>query len=574
MKATETKPWLKYYNPETIKREYPELSIVDYFLWRNTDRMEATALSYYDNKITIRQMYEYSCRTANAFASIGVKDGDVVVVVSACTPEIVYTFYGLSLIGAASDMVDPRYSADGIKEYIEEVNAKFVVTLDVAYEKVIEAIQGTEVEKVVVLSPSESLPFPLKPLYRMKNPLKKNMPENFMHWGDFYEQGKNFEVEYIHDRQDRCCVIVHTGGTTGRAKSVMLSDRNINHVHFQYWKSLMADTKTGDDKFLNVMPPFIAYGLGYGVHLPICSGMASVIIPQLDPNELAKLVLKYKPADIAGAPSHIQVMMRDKRMKNADLSFFKNCCVGGDAISLTAEQEANEFLKSHNAKWKLTKGYGMTELAAVATACMLDVNRLGSVGIPHADFLIAAFDTETGEECDIGVMGELCVHGPTMMMGYYNNPEETDNIIRTHADGLKWVHTGDLGYIDEDGFVFISGRIKRVIIRCDGFKVYPIVVEDAISSNKNVEVCAVVGAHDTENVQGQVPVAFVKLRPECSLSDDEVRKELFADCKKGLAEYQQPADIHIVKELEYTPIGKIDFKKMEEMAEKFRSAKS
>lgn len=566
MKATETKPWLKYFNPESLKKEYPELSIVDYFLWRNPDRMNCTALSYYDNKITIQEMYDNSCRTANAYAKLGVKEDDIVVVVSACTPEIVYTFYGLSLLGAISDMVDPRYSVEGIREYIEEVNAKYVLTLDVAYDKIVEAIKDTSVEKVIVLSPSESLPFPLKPLYRLKNPLKKNMPEGFMHWADFYESGKDFEVEYMHERQDRCCVIVHTGGTTGRSKSVMLSDRNINNVHFQYWKSLMADTKTGDDSFLNVMPPFIAYGLGYGVHLPICSGMTSVIIPQLDPNELAKLVLKYKPADIAGAPSHFQVMMKDKRMKDADLSFFKNACVGGDSISLTAEQEVNKFLKEHNAKWRLTKGYGMTELSAVATACMLDVNRLGSVGIPHADFLIAAFDPETGEERDIGVMGEICVHGPTMMLGYYNNQEETDNIIRTHADGLKWVHTGDMGFMDKDGFIYIRGRSKRMIIRYDGFKVFPVVIEDEVSKHEAVEACAVVGVADADKVQGQLPFAFVKTTPDCTKSEEELRAELKALCEKDLAEYQQPAFFHFVKELEYTPIGKVDFKKLEKMA--------
>ncbi len=574
MKATEAKPWLKYLDAEALKRKYPELSIVDYLLWRNIDRLESTALSYYDNKIDFIELYDHICRTANSYAAMGVKEDDIIVVVSACTPEIVYTFYGLSLIGAIPDMVDPRYSAEGIREYIEEVNARYVLTLDVAYDKVIEAIEGTNVEKVIVLSPSESLPFPLKPLYRLKNPLKKNMPEGFMSWSEFIEKGQDFKVEYMHDRQDRCCVIVHTGGTTGKSKSVMLSDRNINNVHFQYWKSLMANTKTGDDSFLNVMPPFIAYGLGYGVHLPVCSGMTSVIIPQLDPNELAKLVLKYKPADIAGAPAHFQIMMKDKRMKGADLSFFKNACVGGDAISIPAEQEVNKFLKEHNAKWNLTKGYGMTELSAVATACMLDVNRLGSVGIPHAEFLIAAFDPETGEELEIGEVGEICVHGPTMMMGYYNNPEETANIKRTHADGLEWIHTGDLGYMDEDGFVFIKGRSKRMIIRHDGFKVFPKAIEDVISENENVEVCAVVGTTDVGKVQGQVPVVFAKLKAECTKSADEVSAELKALCAKELPEYQQPEYFHIVKDLEYTGIGKVDFKKLEAMALELLPAKA
>lgn len=566
MKATIVKPWLKYYDAEKLKMQIPELSIVDYLLWRNKDRMQMNALNYFDRNISLQEMYDNSLKTANAYAALGVKENDIVVVCSATTPEIVYTFYGLSLIGAIPNMIDPRYSAEGIREVIDEVDSHFVVTLDVAYDKVVEAVKGTNVEKVVVLSPAESLPPVKKFAYlKLKSPKVKNLPENFVDWADFFEAGKDHKVEYIHDRADRCCVIVHTGGTTGKSKSVMLSDRNINSIHFQYYKGLMANTTShGKDKFLNVMPPFIAYGLGYGVHLPIASGMTSVIIPQLEPKELAKLVMKHKPQDIAGVPAHIQVMIEDRRMRKADLSFFKNCCVGGDSIPVPAEEKVNEFLKAHGAKYPLTKGYGMTELAAVTTACMLDVNRVGSVGVPHADFLIAAFDPESGEELELGQTGEICVHGPTTMIGYYNNQTETDNIVRTHADGLKWVHTGDYGYMDEDGFVYIKGRIKRVIIRVDGFKVYPTIIEDVLSKCEKVSACAVVGMRDEKEIQGQVPCAFVALKPGCDAAEAEA--ELRELCRRDLAEYQQPAAIRIVDELPYTSIGKVDFRKLEEIA--------
>ena len=565
MKATETKPWLKHYDPEKLKLQMPDLMIMDYLLWRNADNVNVVSLSYYDNEITFAEMYANICKTANAYASLGVKDGDVVVVVSATTPEIVYTFYALSMIGAIPDIIDPRYNPDGIRHFIDEAGAKLVLTLDVAYEKVIEAIPGSTVEKVIVLSPSESLPQPLKFLYGLKNPLKKDMPEGFMHWHDFVEQGKNFEVEYLHTGTDRCCVIVHTGGTTGMAKSVMLSHKNINNVHFQYRKSHMTSSY-GKDKFLNVMPAFISYGLGYGVHLPLSSKMTSVIIPQLEPENLAKLLLKYKPADIAGTPAHMQVMIKDKRLKNADLSFFKNCCCGGDSIAVPIEEEVNAFLKAHGAPYPLTKGYGMTELSAVSTACMLNFNRLGSVGIPHADFLIAAFDPETGEELEIGQEGEICIHGPTMMLGYYKNQAETDHIIRTHADGLKWVHTGDLGYMDEDGYVFIKGRLKRMIINHDGFKIFPTALENVITKHEWVETCSVVGTKAVKHFRGQTPYAFVKLKDGCPKSEAEIEKELRELCLKDLPEYMQPEYYRFVKELEYTPIGKVDTKKLEAMA--------
>lgn len=567
MKATESKPWLKYYKPEDLDLRMPELSIVDYLLWRNADRLDMPAMNYFDRIFDFYELFENIYNTANAYASIGVKQGDIVVVCAPTTPETIYTFYGLSLLGAIPNMIDPRYSALGMREYIEEVDCKYVMTIDVSYDKMVEAIHGTKVEKVIVLSPAESLS-PIKRFaYCLKNPMKKNMPEGFIPWGEFLENGKDFETEYLHNHHDSCCVIVHTGGTTGRSKSVMLSHDAINAVSFQYTKCLMKYTRvSGKDKFLDIMPPFVAYGLGYGVHLPLGSAITTVIVPQFKVEEFAKLVLKHKPQDIAGAPSHFLTLLQDKRMKNADLSCFKNACAGGDAISLANEELVSSFLLKHKCPYPLTKGYGMTELAAVSTACMLDINRPGSVGIPHADFLIAAFDPETGEELEMGEVGEICIHGPTMMMGYYNQPEETAHIMRTHADGLKWIHTGDLGYMDEDGFLYIQGRIKRVIIRPDGFKVYPHVIEDAISSCPDVAMCTVVGTAAINDVQGQLPHAFFTLRPECTKSADEVIAELKKICVEHLVEYIYPEYYTCIDEMPMTAVGKVDYKELEKRA--------
>ncbi len=567
MKATEAKPWLKYYKPEDLALEQPELSIVDYLLWRNKDRMEIPAMNYFDRIFDHNEVYENVCKAANAYASIGVKKGDIVVCCAPTTPETVYTFYGLSMLGAIANMIDPRYSAEGMREYIEEADCKYVMVIDVAYDKMIEAIKGTNVEKVIVVSPAESLPKVKRFAYCLKNPMKKNMPEGFIGWGEFIEMGKDFEVEYLHDHHDSCCVIVHTGGTTGRSKSVMLSHDNINAVSFQYTKCLMRSSREeGKDKFLDIMPPFVAYGLGYGVHIPLASGICAVLIPQFKPEDFAKLVLHHRPQDIAGAPSHFLTLMKDRRMKNADLSCFKNACAGGDAISLENEKLVSDFLLSHGCPYPLTKGYGMTELAAVSTACMLHINKPGSVGVPHANFLIAAFDPETGKELEIGEVREICIHSRTMMLGYYENPEETDYIMRTHADGLKWIHTGDLGYMDEEGFLFIQGRIKRVIIRTDGFKVYPHVIEDVINACPDVLMATAVGTVAVGEVQGQDPYAFFTLRPECEKTEDEVIAELKESCDKKLAEYVQPKYFTCLDEMPMTAVGKIDYKLLEKVA--------
>ncbi|MCF0138422.1 MAG: acyl--CoA ligase [Oscillospiraceae bacterium] len=564
MKATEAKPWLKHYDPEVLSREMPELSVVDYLLQRNEKRMHIPALNYFDRIFDHTEVYENTCRAANAYASIGVKRGDIVVCCAPTTPETVYTFYGLSMLGAVSNMIDPRYSAEGMREHILETDSRYVMVIDVAYEKMLEAVKGTRVEKVIVVSPAESLPKLKRFAYCLKNPMKKNMPEGFVGWGEFIEKGGSFETEYLHDQHGDCCVIVHTGGTTGRAKSTMLSHDNINAVSFQYTKSLMRlSREEGKDKFLNIMPPFVAYGLGYGVHIPLASGICSVLIPQFKPEEFAKLVLHHRPQDVAGTPAHFLTLMKDPRMKNADLSCFKNACAGGDGISLQNEELVSEFLMSRGCEYPLTKGYGMTELAAVSTACMLQLNRHGSVGIPHADFLIAAFDPDTGEELEIGQVGEICINGPTMMMGYYNNQAETEHIMRTHADGRKWIHTGDLGYMDEDGFLYIQGRIKRVIIRVDGFKVYPHGIEDVICSCPEVHTATVVGTPAAGEVQGQVPHAFFTLRAGCAKSEEEVIGELKELCRRKLAEYAQPVYFTCIPEMPMTSIGKIDYKQLE-----------
>ena len=568
MKATEARPWRKYLDQDDINLVMPEVTIVDYLLWRNEHRMNIPALNYFDRIWTNQETYDGICEAANAYAKIGVKRGDIILCCVPTTPETVFSFYGLSMLGAVSDMIDPRYSIEGIRDAILEVDSKYVLTIDVAYDKMIEAVKGTNVEKVIVVSPADSLPSVKKFAYTLANPRKKNMPEGFISWGDFIAQGKDYKTEYIHDQHAECCVIVHTGGTTGHPKSVMLSHDNINAVSFQFTKSLMKSIrKEGSDKFLNIMPPFVAYGLGYGVHIPLASGICSVLVPKFEPENFAKLVLHHRPQDIAGAPSHFLTLINDKRMQRADsCSSFTNASCGGDSISLENEKLVSDFFQAHGAPYPLTKGYGMTELAAVSTACMLTINRPGSVGIPHADYLIAAFDPETGEELEMGQSGEICVHGPTMMMGYYNNPEETDNILRTHADGLKWIHTGDRGHMDEDGYVYIEGRIKRMIIRVDGFKIYPAAIEAVVTRCPDVKEAIAVGTKAVGEVQGQVPHVFFTKRDNSTKSDKEVIAEVRAMCEKELAEYVQPKYFTCIPAMPMTEIGKVDFRALERRA--------
>lgn len=566
MKATQEKPWLQYYDPAKAGLPVPELSIMEYLKLCMEKRENNIALLYQDKAITNDELFKNIYATADAFAGMGVKKGDYVVVVSITTPEIVYTFYALSLLGAVPNMVDPRFSVKGIRNCINEVGARFVLTLTAAYEKVVEAVKGTKVEKTIVLSPVVSLPKIKQFLYGLKNKFPENMPENFIDWQQFMEYGKGVKAEHITDRAHECCIIVHTGGTTGPSKSVMLSDYDLNAISWEMKKTQMNRINSGHDSVLNIMPPFIAYGFGYGVHLPLCNYMTSIIIPALAPEKLGKLIKKYKPQEITGVPYHYQTLMQDPAMKGVDLSFLTKPCVGGDTLAIPVEKQINEWLKEHNAPCHVIKGYGMTELSACATACVLDTDKPGSVGIPNGGFMIAAFDPETGEEKDCGETGEICITGPTVMMGYYNNKEETDNIVRVHDDGLRWVHTGDIGYVDEDGFVFLNGRAKRVFMDWFGFKIFPAAIENVLALCNDVEYSCVVPAVNKEHVRGYVPFAFYTVKGACKKSEEELNAELKKLCENELPEYMQPKYFKKIDEMLRTPIGKTDFVSLEKMA--------
>ena len=417
----------------------------------------------------------------------------------------------------------------------------------------------------MVISPADSLPQPKKFLFKAFKATK--IPNDNLHikWIDFVSIGKDSEPVIVAYKKNTPCVIVHTGGTTGIPKGVMLSDDNMNAAAFQ---AIIAgfDFKR-EHNWLNIMPPFIAYGVGNGLHLPLVVGMEVILIPSFNPEEFADLLNKYHPNHMVGVPSHYGNIIRNKKMQNQDLSYIIAPTVGGDAMDISLEIETNEFLKQHNCSYPACKGYGMSEVAAGVCVCLSNsVNKIGSVGVPFSHTTMAAFDLETGKELPYNQEGEICITGPNTMVGYYNNEAETNNVIKQHDDGLMWVHSGDVGYIDEDGFVFIKDRIKRVIIRHDGFKVFPSLIEKTVDTNDNVVSNCAVGIADTSYSQGKLPIVFAVLKDGCNA--DVVKKELFELCQKELPEYVQPVDFVFIDKMPLTPIGKVDYRALEKEAER------
>ena len=559
--ASQAKPWLKYYDQKFIDQTLPALSAFEYVCQRSKNHLNDTALEYYGRKFTYADLIVNVKKTAAALRGAGVKKGDIITVVSIMTPEIIALFYAADMMGATLNLVDPRYSVEGIREYIEEVDSHLLVCLNVVYERCRQAAKRTNVEKVIVLSPADSLPPLMAVGYKLTTPDKNKYASNVIRWKQFIKGGEGQSTASEPYDPDHACVVVHTGGTTGSPKGVMLTDDCFNGIalQFQAYPKLFHRGQ----KLMNVMPPFIAYGFACGIHLPLVLGFTVIIIPNLDPAKLGSLVLKHKPEHMFGVPTHYQQLASDPKLRDKDLSFIINYAAGGDSLSRGAEQTVNDFLAAHGARYPIAKGYGMTEVSSAATVAAGLDNKPGSVGIPMVNTVVAAFEPGTDQELPIGQRGELCISGPCLMKGYYNKPEETAILLRRHPDGRVWAHTGDMGYLDEDGFVYLDSRIKRMIIRHDGFKVFPSMIENVVSRHPAVHQCSVVGCADKDHTQGRLPFVYIVLKSDTTAKKKQVIRELERMCAEELPEYVQPVAYKFISSMPMTPVGKVDYRQLE-----------
>lgn len=559
--ASQAKPWLKYYDQKFIDQTLPALSAFEYVCQRSKNHLNDTALDYYGRKFAYADLIVNVKKTAAALRGAGVKKGDIITVVSIMTPEIIALFYAADMMGATLNLVDPRYSVEGIREYIEEVDSHLLVCLNVVYERCRQAAKRTNVEKVIVLSPADSLPPVMAVGYKLTTPDKNKYASNVIRWKQFIKGGEGQSTAAEPYDPDHACVVVHTGGTTGSPKGVMLTDDCFNGIalQFQAYPKLFHRGQ----KLMNVMPPFIAYGFACGIHLPLVLGFTVIIIPNLDPAKLGSLVLKHKPEHMFGVPTHYQQLAADPKLRDKDLSFIINYAAGGDSLSRGAEQTVNDFLAAHGARYPIAKGYGMTEVSSAATVAAGLDNKPGSVGIPMVNTVVAAFEPGTDQELPIGQRGELCISGPCLMKGYYNKPEETAILLRRHPDGRVWAHTGDMGYLDEDGFVFLDSRIKRMIIRHDGFKVFPSMIENVVSRHPAVHQCSVVGCADKDHTQGRLPFVYIVLKAGITAKKKQVIRELERMCAEELPEYVQPVAYKFISSMPMTPVGKVDYRQLE-----------
>ena len=561
------KPWMKYYSEEVRNLPIPRTTAYRLMTESNADRQNEVAINYYGNKIKHAELKKNIDETANAFAAAGVKEGDIVSFLSVATPETIYCIYALNKLGATANTIDPRMDVESIRRAVIESESKIFVVMNVVYEKIASIVDELKQDLIITVSASQSLPLIKKIAMNLK--VKTNIPysDKLVAYNTFLANGKGTTAVEAPYTGDAIFSIPYPGGTTGFAKGVMITNDGINSTahNFRY---AGLDYEKGDT-FLDIIPVFTSYGMCCGLHMPLTLGLVLIPVPKFDLTQYGKLYKTYKPNHSVSTPAFYETLMHSKEVQNMDLSFIKLLGSGGDTMNLGLEKKLNEFMKSHGMRYPITQGYGLSEASAAVSFGINNVCKTGSVGIPSISITAAVFDEETGKELGCNEIGEICISGPSLMKGYYKRKEETDNVLRKHEDdGLTWLHTGDLGYIDEDGFLFIIGRIKRMITRFDGHKVFPVNIESLVARHKEVNNCSAVGVADMDRTQGHYPVVFVEFGEGVDDKADFCKK-IFNECNALLEERGRPVAIVPIDKIPLTGSGKNDFRTLEKENEHF-----
>ena len=556
-------PWIKNLGGVPAHLEYYQGSMYDKVAEIAENYPDYIAYDFMGGKVKYKDFIKKVDDCARALAAIGVKEDERVTICMPNAPQAVIMFYAINKIGAIANMVHPLSSEKEIEFYLKESASVVCITLDQFYGK-FERIRGNvPLRSLIITSIKDVLsPVKRKGYYLAQGRKIKKVPANaeILWWEKFLRDGSHYHGPYHVERKaGDPAVILYSGGTTGTTKGILLSNLNFNALSQQ----IIATNpmfKPGD-KMLAVMPIFHGFGLGVCIHSMLASGGRCLLIPRFNPKSYAKLIKKHRPNFIAGVPSLYEALLRLNTLDRVDLSCLKGVFSGGDSLSVELKKRFDAFLKDHNATIPVREGYGTTE--CVTASCLTPSHwaKEGSIGLPFPDTFYKIVKPGTEEEVPYGEEGEICLAGPTVMMEYINNPEETANTLRRHADGLTWVHTGDLGMMDEDGFIYFRQRIKRMIVT-NGYNVYPSQIENVLDAHPYVHMSCVIGIPDP--LKMQKVMAFVVLKPGVKVSEEQARNEILEHCRKYIAKYAMPADIEFREDLPKTLVGKVAYRVLEE----------
>lgn len=567
--ASIDKPWLKYYTEEDCSYSIPKCRIADFLFRRTEDFLDYTALDFFGRKISYAELRNNIEEVARALSALGIEPGEIVGVCLPNIPEMIYLFYAINKIGAVANML-PRFIASAdMSNLLRAGNTKWLFITGDEFNRHSVTLKDAKLKGIIALHLLNSLP-QKKHVTVLQKTAFANVQLNsvdyctLMCWAEFMEKSAAYSqpLKYAEYQHNAPAVICYTSGTTGRPSGVLMSDYAINAYTVAQERSALYKAKPGESIVISA-PPSHFEGISNMINAYLNVGLRLILLPQSLLYDTYLHSLKYKPNYFIITPTLLYPLMEAKEFENLDLSFVKAVILSEEKLDITLEQQFNNWLLEHGCRTRITKAYGMTEVGGAVSYTKDAVNNITcAVGIPFINSVVAAF-TETNHayhECKIGEQGELAVLTPQRMLGYFASASaHSSEKLKLHNDGDIWVHTGDIGHIDENGNVFIDGRIKRIFSK-KGVRIIPEIISSVIAQHPavmgNVIVCA------PNPIEADTIIAYI-VKSNDVADSAKLLEEIKSLCKEQLGFYEIPDEFRFIDSLPLTPRGKIDYRSLE-----------
>lgn len=541
------KPWLKYYSEEHIKAEIPHMTAYEYLKKLNANRLELNAIDSEAGDYTYAELFAMIDKTAASLYKLGIEKGKIVLSMFPVLPHESFLFYGVDAVGAAMCQLPPQAIAEDVCNAIKKFDAELFFVFDYLLTPEMEKTiyQNTNIKNIVDVC--------FTPL--------QGRDERTLSWEEFLELGNGFELPPIERSSKDLLFMASTGGSTGEPKSVMLNDDCFNIAVHQYVNSAL-DYQEGD-RWLRLWPIFSATAAVSNNHLPLCAGLNNVIRQfPMDITRFDKILIEEKAEHLLLIPQLLDVLEQSKLLETKDLSFVKTVGCGGLSITSQFEKRVYVFFEQHNIDTFLGYGWGCTENStSAAMRSNYNTTLVGTVGAPLVKTIVSVFDPDDMSEKKYNEEGELCISSPTIMMGYYGEEELSQKVIQVHPDGSIWLHTGDLGAMDENGIITVKGRMTRMLFVFPMAKLYPQSLESTISKVSGVREVVICGMPDLEHDGFQIPVCYIV--PEKNCSAETVTNNVLEFCQINFPEHARPKHIYTREAMPLTKVGKPDIKMLE-----------
>jgi long-chain acyl-CoA synthetase len=540
-----------------------EMSMYEVLRLSRDFRPEGAAYSYLGVGANYAEFLEQVDRVSLCYRGLGISEGDRVVICLPNCPQALISFYALNRLGAVSVMVHPLSSASEIAGFIEDCGAKAAITIGMFVGNFPQITEGSTLRTLIVTSPVDPLPAAKAAIAKM---LKKEAKvpriekgSGMIYWKDFLKAGASQpDGAFPEVLPDDPASILYTGGTTGINKGAVHTNRAFNTSAMAM--TIASGLKESDGtRMLANLPMFHGFGLVTCFHIPVLMAVECVLMPTFSVEQICDVIRKERINYIAGVPNLFGKIIENGSMQNADLSSIAGVFCGGDSIASADKRRFDEFLKAHGSKTFMRVGYGSTEVLAAVSLTDRYEELTGSCGLPLPGFSLKVVREGTTEELPRGEYGEICIAGPSVMQGYLNNEEETAAVLKRHDDGKVWFHTGDAGYMDDEGHLYFVNRIKRIIVT-SGYNVYPSQIEGIINEDERVMSSCVIGVPDKQ--RGEKVVAFIVPKEDIP-STDELLRTISERVENNIVSYARPRDYRIIDKMPRTKLYKIDFRQLE-----------